>query len=107
MRNIYQIYINSNEISNHINKNLLDGYKGVSSIGIQAKPNTKIYLTKNSDGTPNLNFPIVIGNTGIYQVDLKDYGTISYLALDKNTTTENENTTTEDIIIDILCVGKE
>lgn len=80
-------------------KNILENYDGVSSLGIQAYPGTKFYLSQDEKGNPDKSFPIIIGPTGIYQVDLKEYGIISYLSLD-------EEETEQDIIIDILCSNK-
>lgn len=80
-------------------KNILENYNGVSALGIQAYPGTKFCLSQDEEGNPDKSFPIIIGPTGIYQVDLKEYGTISYLSLE-------ETETKQDIIIDILCKNK-
>ena len=94
MRKIFQVIINKKTPLE--NENILESYDGVSSLGIQAYPGTKIYLSQSEE-----KFPIIIGSTGIYQVDLKDYGIISYLSIDQENMEEDE-----DIIIDILCNNK-
>jgi hypothetical protein len=55
-------------------------------LGIQAYPGTKFYLSQDEKGSSDKSFPITIGPTGIYQVDLKEYGIISYLSLDEEET---------------------
>ena len=55
---------------------LFDEFKGISKLGIQCRPNTKFYLN-------NSNYPIVIGNTGIYELDLENHGQINDIYFDK------------------------
>ena len=54
---------------------LFDNFKGISKLGIQCRPNTKFYLN-------NSNYPIVIGNTGIYELDLENHGQINNIHFD-------------------------
>lgn len=107
MRKIFQIIIPADKQTEDQSKNILEdqpenileNYNGVSALGIQAYPGTKFYLSQDKKGNSDKSFPIIIGPTGIYQVDLKEYGTISYLSLD-------EEEIKQDIIIDILYNNK-
>jgi hypothetical protein len=59
---------NNNYPNNVTYRNLVSGtifneYRPIVQLGIQALPGTKFYLNGN-------NMPIVIGNTGIYELDL-------------------------------------
>lgn len=100
MRRVFQIIISADNRTEYQSKNIniLKNYDGVSSLGIQAYPGTKFHLSQDENENPD-SFPVIIGPTGIYQVDLKEYGTISYLSL-------GEEETEQDIIIDILCSNK-
>ena len=48
-----------------------------TKIGIQALPGANIYFNGKYD-------PIIIGNTGIFEIDLKDYGYINQIKYDGN-----------------------
>lgn len=47
--------------------NIFAGYGSITQLGIQARPNTTMFLNSRE-------YPIVIGETGIYEIDLSDYG---------------------------------
>lgn len=55
--------------SNLTHNNIFAGYGAISQMGIQARPGTIMYLN-------NSIYPITIGETGIYEIDLADYGQI-------------------------------
>ena len=50
--------------------NIFKGYGTITQMGIQAPRGTVMYL--NNETT----YPIVIGETGIYEIDLQNYGQI-------------------------------
>ena len=53
-----------------LNGKLFDNYKNISALGIQAKPGAKFYLNETG-------YPITIGDTGIFEIDLQDLGMIT------------------------------
>lgn len=75
--------------------NIFSGYLPIIQLGIQTLPGTKFYLNNSS-------YPVVIGSTGIYELDLKGLTQITELHFDKrslNLINENENAY---LIIDII-----
>lgn len=51
------------------NKNIFEGYGTITKLGIQGRGNTQVYLNGSI-------YPILLGVTGIYELDLEDYGQI-------------------------------
>lgn len=49
--------------------NIFQDYGSISKMGIQCRPNTRFRLNDSS-------YEIVVGETGIYEIDLEGYGTI-------------------------------
>lgn len=58
--------------------NLFASHGGISHLGIQAKPGTKFYLNNSS-------FPITIGFTGIYELEIDNLGSIYAIRFDPET----------------------
>ena len=79
--------------------NLFASHGSITHLGIQAIPGTKFYLN-NSD------FPIMIGHTGIYELDLSNFGHIFAIRFDPDSLARyNEPNNTERILIDIVFEG--
>ena len=81
----------SNLASGHI----FSGYLPITQLGIQTLPVTKFYLN-------NSIYPVVIGSTGIYELDLKGVTQITEIHFDKrslNLINENNNAY---LIVDII-----
>lgn len=81
----------SNLASGHI----FSGYLPITQLGIQTLPGTKFYLN-------NSIYPVVIGSTGIYELDLKGITQITEIHFDKrslNLINENNNAY---LIVDII-----
>lgn len=81
----------SNLASGHI----FSGYLPITQLGIQTLPGTKFYLN-------NSIYPVVIGSTGIYELDLKGATQITEIHFDKrslNLINENNNAY---LIVDII-----
>lgn len=58
--------------------NIFLDYNPISSLGIQAEPGTKFYINGSSN-------PIVVGTTGIYELDLeKGFGHIYSIKFDNS-----------------------
>ena len=58
--------------------NIFSDYSAITKLGIQGRPGATFYL---NDG----NYPISIGETGIYEIDLEGYGQIFKIKFDKPT----------------------
>lgn len=83
----------------------------IYQLGIQAMPGTKIYIN-----SPNVGQPIIIGKTGIFELDLNDQSVITSLRVDKQSLqaikninySNQENPTTEAyLLIDIIYEAEE
>ena len=74
---------------------IFSGYLPITQLGIQTLPGTKFYLN-------NSIYPVVIGSTGIYELDLKGVTQITEIHFDKrslNLINENNNAY---LIVDII-----
>ena len=67
----------------------------IVQLGIQALPGTKFYLNNN-------NHPIIIGNTGIYELTLEGLSEITALEFDRADLTSINNNTNGYLIVDIM-----
>lgn len=56
-------YPNGLSVSNLTQGTCFNGYMPIKQLGIQAPPGTKFYLN-------NSKYPIIVGTTGIYELDL-------------------------------------
>ena len=56
--------------SNLAHSNIFAGHGSITQMGIQAPRGTIMFLNNEQ------RYPIVIGETGIYEIDLQDYGQI-------------------------------
>ena len=82
-------------ISNLNSGSIFSKYMPVIQLGIQSLPGTKFYLNNSND-------PIIIGNTGIYELNLNGLSEITAIRFDTasiNTIARNENGY---LIVDIL-----
>lgn len=77
--------------------NIFASHGGISHLGIQALPGTKFYLNNSPHS-------IIIGSTGIYELDMGNLGHIYSIKFDKETLNWYENNTAR-ILIDIVYEG--
>lgn len=49
--------------------NIFDGLSSITQLGIQGRPGTTMFLNGQE-------YPIIIGETGIFEIDLQNYGQI-------------------------------
>lgn len=80
--------------------NIFDNYKLVSKLGIQGPIGLKFYLN-------NGEYPITIGKTGIYELDLENIGRINSIRFDRadiSTFFPSDNLTNR-LLIDIVYEG--
>lgn len=81
--------------------NIFDGHGDISHLGIQAMPGTKFYLNDSP-------LPIMIGSTGIYELELEGLGHIYKIKFDANSLDLYEGVTnTNRILIDIVYEGSD
>lgn len=76
--------------------NIFQNYGAVIQLGVQARQGCKFYV----NNSPN---PIMIGVTGIYELDLEGLGSISSIRFDR--TDLNAASETNPIMIDIIYEG--
>lgn len=75
---------------------VFSNYFPITQLGIQALPGTKFYL---NNGTT----PIIIGSTGIYELDLEGLSEITHLAFDASSINSIHNNPNAYLIVDIIC----
>jgi hypothetical protein len=78
-----------------INGSAFNRYLPIYHLGIQTLPGTQFYVNGGNNS-------IIIGNTGIYELDLEGLSEITALKFTKESITAIENTDGAYIIIDII-----
>lgn len=112
-RKIKQIrYYGPGHVNNEpptIHKNILRSggafseYTPIIQLGIQGIPGTKFYLNDSAS-------PVIIGATGIYELDVSDYTQITGLSFDLESLNMIDNSATPStayLIVDIIYEGAE
>ena len=80
--------------------NIFKGYGTITQMGIQAPRGTVMYLNNETA------YPIVIGETGIYEIDLQDHGQIYAIRFKAESLEELEKQgSTGRLLIDIIYEG--
>ena len=92
--------LNMNNPSNIKLDNLVSGeifslYTPIYKIGIQALPGTKFYFNDTSS-------PIIIGHTGIFEMDLNEHTEIIALKFDAKSIVAIQNNPNAYLIVDII-----
>ena len=77
---------------------IFSGYMPISKIGIQSIPGTEFYLNDSTQ-------PIIIGHTGIFELDLSDQIEIIALKFDPRSLQFINNNINAYLIIDMVCEG--
>lgn len=72
-----------------------DSLKSIIQLGIQTLPGTKFYLN-------NGEFPIIVGSTGIYELDLEGLSEITVLNFDLRSLSNIEEVGNAFLIVDAL-----
>ena len=92
--------VNVMTYDNLVHNNIFSGYGSITKMGIQARPGTLMFLNNEQ------RFPIVIGETGIYEIDLQDYGQIYAIRFDaKSLSDYDAQGSTGRLLIDIIYEG--
>lgn len=74
-----------------------DNLRSIIQLGIQTLPGTQFYIN-NSDK----NYPIIVGSTGIYELDLDGFSAINTLSFNDDSLRIIANTNNAFLIIDAL-----
>lgn len=79
--------------------NILSELGPVSQLGIQARPETTFYLNDSR-------YPIVIGRTGIFELDLEGRGIITSIKFDSDSlSVYNQKNNKDRLLIDVVYEG--
>lgn len=70
-------------------------YMPITQLGIQSLPGTKFYLN-------NSEIPVIIGHTGIYELDLSGLSEITALRFDSKSITAVDGNQNSFLIVDII-----
>lgn len=81
--------------SQFISGSVFDGYNPILQLGVQSLPGTMFYLNDAID-------PIIIGRTGIYELDLNEQTQISNMRFDYNSIQAIANNVNSYLIVDII-----
>ena len=73
----------------------LNAYMPVVHIGVQTLPGTKIYLNDNLN-------PIIVGLTGIYELDLEGISEITSISFDRDSLSAINNINNAYLIVDAI-----
>ena len=74
---------------------IFSGHLPIVQLGIQALPGTKFYLNNSLD-------PIIIGATGIYELDIEGLSTITKIAFDAKSISVIEQNDGAYLLVDIM-----
>lgn len=77
------------------NGTVFKNYMPLVSLGIQTIPGVKFYLNRSTA-------PIIVGSTGIYEIDAKYLADINWLAFDQNSIKMVQENPSAYIIVDLL-----
>ena len=96
----YPVNNNKHKYNNINYDTLISGYvfnqaTPMVQLGIQALPGTRFYLNGNTD-------PVIIGNTGIYEIDLQGQGVISALRFAAKSIDAIINNPSGYLIVDVI-----
>ena len=101
------VYCNNNSTKNSP-RNLVDtqltsgtifsNYLPISQLGVQAPPGTKFYINGNDN-------PVIVGFTGLFEVDLTSGGTITTLTFDENSIKRIKENDSNILIVDMAYLG--
>lgn len=86
--------------TNWVSGNAFLGYFPITQLGIQALPGTRFYLNNSTD-------PIIIGSTGIYELDLTGETEISALSFNISSMLAIRDNNNAYVIVDVIYDSKE
>ena len=74
---------------------IFSAYLPITQLGIQAFPGTKFYLN-------NADYPIIVGSTGIYELDLEGLSEITAISFDATSVASIASNDSAYLIIDMV-----
>lgn len=86
----------NNTKNRYVSGNIFNQYYPIKQLGIQTLPGTKFYLNNNKD------YPIIVGYTGIYELELNDNIEIYNLAFEAQSMKLIGDNPSSYLIIDII-----
>lgn len=96
-------YPNEENLKNLLNTGeLFNDYSPITQLGIQAPAGTKFYLNNNEERTN----PILIGYSGIYELNLEGIAEIYTLSFDEDSLSTIDKLPQSHLIIDIVYEGE-
>lgn len=87
-------------LNNLANPFFFSQYMPVTQLGIQTLPGTKFYLNDNTQ-----RYPIIVGYTGIYELDLSGIAEINSIVFDIDSLNTIQKMQDGYLIIDMVCEG--
>ena len=69
----------------------------ILQLGVQSLPGTKFYIN-----CPNVGDPVILGRTGIYELDLNDQSTITSLRIERASAEKISNNAGGYLLVDII-----
>ena len=87
------------KLSQLVNGEVFSKYLPFTQLGIQSLPGTRFYLNDNIEG------PVILGSTGIYELELVGISKISSLKFDSKSLNLIKNNPNGYLIIDVIYEG--
>ena len=87
------------KLSQLINGEVFSKYLPFTQLGIQSLPGTRFYLNDNIEG------PVILGTTGIYELELEGISKINSLKFDSKSLNLIKNNPNGYLIIDVIYEG--
>ncbi len=84
------------KLSQLVNGEVFSKYLPFTQLGIQSLPGTRFYLNDNIEG------PVILGTTGIYELELEGISKISSLKFDSKSLNLIKNNPNGYLIIDVI-----
>lgn len=81
-----------------VNGTAFSKYLPLSQLGIRALPGTKVYLNGGTN-------PVIIGFSGLFDIDLTNGGSITEIRIDRNSLRSIANNNSAYLIVDMLGIG--
>ena len=102
-RNDTRNYPNEENLKNLLNTGeLFSNYSPITQLGIQAPTGTTFYLNNNEERTN----PIIIGYSGIYELNLEGIAEIYTLSFEESSLSAIDRLPQSHLIIDIVYEGE-
>ena len=102
-RNDTRNYPNEENLKNLLNTGeLFSNYSPITQLGIQAPAGTTFYLNNNEERTN----PIIIGYSGIYELNLEGIAEIYTLSFEESSLSAIDRLPQSHLIIDIVYEGE-